>query len=165
MIRLSIIVPVFRVEQYLDTCVMSLLHQDLSAEEYEIILVDDGSDDACPQKCDDYAAQHKQIHVIHQPNKGLSGARNTGIKAARGKYICFVDSDDYIEPDCFGSLINKAENDSLDILQFGLQIVYYNRTIPISRNITEELYCGEEFKQRPCLNDVPVGFILFERNY
>ena len=145
MISLSIIVPVFRVEKYLNRCVMSLLHQNLSAEEYEIILVDDGSDDACPQKCDDYAAQHKQIHVIHQPNKGLSGARNTGIKAARGKYICFVDSDDYIEPDCFGSLINKAENDSLDILQFGLQIVYYNRTIPISRNTTEELYCGEEF--------------------
>ena len=84
-IRLSIIVPVFHVEQYLDTCVMSLLHQDLSAEEYEIILVDDGSDDACPQKCDEYAAKHKQIQVIHQPNKGLSCAGNTRIKAARGK--------------------------------------------------------------------------------
>ena len=84
-IRLSVIVPVFRVEKYLDTCVMSLLHQDLSADEYEIILVDDGSDDACPQKCDEYAAKHKQIVVIHQPNKGLSSARNTGIKAAKGE--------------------------------------------------------------------------------
>ena len=145
MIRLSIIVPVFRVEQYLDTCVMSLLHQDLSAEEYEIILVDDGSDDACPQKCDEYAEQYKQIHVIHQLNKGLSGARNTGIKAAKGEFICFVDSDDYVEPDCFGSLLRKAENESLDILQFGLQIVYTHRTIPISRTTDEALYSGEEF--------------------
>lgn len=143
--QLSIIVPVFRVEKYLDTCINSLLNQGFSPQEYEIILVDDGSDDNCPAMCDQYAAQYEQVRVIHQQNKGLSGARNTGIKAARGKYICFVDSDDYIEPDCFGSLINKAENDSLDILQFGLQIVYDNRTIPISRNTTEELYCGEEF--------------------
>lgn len=145
MIRLSIIVPVFRVEKFLDKCVMSLLHQDLNAEEYEIILVDDGSDDTCPQKCDAYAEQYKQIQVIHQLNKGLSGARNTGIKAARGTYICFVDSDDYVEPNCFGSLLSKAENDSLDILQFGLQIVYPHRTLPTSRNTDDEVYTGEEF--------------------
>ena len=147
-ILLSVIVPVFRVEKYLDRCIMSLLHQDLSADEYEIILVDDGSDDTCPQKCDEYAAKHKQIVVIHQPNKGLSGARNTGIKAARGKYICFADSDDFVEPDCFGTLIRKAENESLDLLQFGLQIVYSKRTLPIIINTSDDLYSGEEFLRK-----------------
>ena len=128
-IRLSVIVPVFRVEKYLDRCVMSLLHQDLSADEYEIILVDDGSDDTCPQKCDEYAAQHKQIVAIHQPNKGLSGARNTGIKAAKGKYICFVDSEDYIEPNTYSSLVRQAQKEQLDALAFRLQLIFNKKKL------------------------------------
>lgn len=146
-IRLSVIVPVFRVEKYLDTCVMSLLHQDLSAEEYEIILVDDGSDDACPQKCDEYAAKHKQIVVIHQPNKGLSGARNTGIKAARGKYICFADSDDFVEPNTYSSLVRQAQKEQLDALAFRLQLIFNKKKQPID-TFTEDVQSactGEEF--------------------
>ena len=146
-IRLSVIVPVFRVEKYLDTCVMSLLHQNLSADEYEIILVDDGSDDTCPQKCDEYAAKHKQIVVIHQPNKGLSGARNTGIKAARGKYICFVDSDDYIEPNTYSSLVRKEQ---LDALAFRLQLIFNKKKQPIDTftGDVQSACTGEEFINR-----------------
>lgn len=150
MILLSIIVPVFRVEKYLDRCVMSLLHQDLSAEEYEIILVDDGSDDTCPQKCDDYAAQYKQIHAIHQPNKGLSSARNTGIKAARGKYICFADSDDFVEPNTYSSLVRQAQKEQLDALVFRLQLVFNKKKQPIDTFIgdVQPACTGEEFINR-----------------
>ena len=149
-IRLSVIVPVFRVEKYLDKCVMSLLHQDMNADEYEIILVDDGSDDTCPQKCDEYAAQHKQIVAIHQPNKGLSGARNTGIKAARGKYFCFVDSDDFVEPNTYSSLVRQAQNEQLDALVFRLQLIFNKKKQPIDTftGDVQSACTGEEFINR-----------------
>ena len=145
MILLSVIVPVFRVEQYLDQCVQSLLHQDLRAEEYEIILVDDGSDDNSPVLCDQYAAQYPQVRVIHQQNKGLSGARNTGIRAAKGKYLCFVDSDDYLEPHSLKSLIEKAEQNEVDMLRFGLQVVYDNKVLPDTTAKDDTVYRGETF--------------------
>lgn len=94
---LSVIIPVYNVEKYLSQCVDSVLNQHL--QDYEIILVDDGSPDQCPQICDQYAAQHSEVHVIHQKNGGLSAARNAGMKAAAGEYIIFMDSDDWWNPD------------------------------------------------------------------
>ena len=91
MIKLSIIVPIYGVEQYLRKCVDSLLNQDILSTEYEIILVEDGGHDKCPQICDDYAAAHDNIRVVHRKNGGLSAARNSGIEIARGEYIMFVD--------------------------------------------------------------------------
>ena len=91
---ISIIVPVYRVESYLSRCVDSLLAQ--TYQNLEIILVDDGSPDQCPQICEDYAKKEERIHVIHQENRGLSGARNAGIDVATGEYLAFVDSDDYV---------------------------------------------------------------------
>lgn len=122
-IKLSIIVPIYNVEQYLRKCVDNLLKQDLPAEDYEIILVDDGSVDASGMIADEYAARYDNISVIHQDNKGLSEARNTGIRAAQGKYIQFVDSDDYIEPNVLGGLVQKMEDDNLDVLRFNYQNV------------------------------------------
>ena len=90
--KITFIVPIYGVESYLRKCVDSLLHQDY--DDYEIILVDDGSPDKCPSICDEYATRFDKIRVNHQENKGLSGARNAGIDAARGEYLCFVDSDD-----------------------------------------------------------------------
>ncbi len=123
MIKLSIIVPIYGVEQYLRKCVDSLLAQDLASSEYEIILVDDESPDACPQICDDYAAAHKNIQVVHRKNGGLSEARNSGIKVARGEYIMFVDSDDYIESNVLKGLLMQIERDNLDVLRFRFQNV------------------------------------------
>ena len=123
MIKLSFIVPVYNVEQYLRKCVDSLLEQDLSSSEYEIILVDDGSTDGCPAICDEYAAKHENIRVIHQKNGGLSAARNAGIKIAKGEYVCFVDSDDYWEENMLGSLIVQVERENLDVLRFDYQNV------------------------------------------
>lgn len=122
-VKLSIIVPIYGVEQYLRKCVDSLLTQDLSFSEYEIILVDDGSPDACPQICDDYATAHKNIRVVHRENGGLSAARNSGIEVAQGEYIMFVDSDDYIEPNVLKGLLEQVERDNLDVLRYRFQYV------------------------------------------
>lgn len=123
MVKLSIIVPIYGVEQYLRKCADSLLSQDIPLSEYEIILVDDGGKDSCPQICDDYAAAHKNICVIHRENGGLSAARNSGIEVAQGKYVMFVDSDDYIEPNVLGGLLAQIERDNLDVLRYNYQNV------------------------------------------
>lgn len=93
---ISVIVPVYRVEKYLERCVKSILSQ--TYKNLEVILVDDGSPDQCPAICDACAEKDVRVKVIHQENKGLSGARNAGIDAASGEYLAFVDSDDYVSP-------------------------------------------------------------------
>lgn len=128
MVKLSFIVPVYNVEQYLRKCVESLIKQDFS--DYEIILVDDGSTDESPQICDEFAGMDNRwiddrytIRVIHQENGGLSAARNAGLKEAKGEYVCFVDSDDYWEKNVLGCLMEQVEQDNLDVLRFDYQNV------------------------------------------
>ena len=128
MIKLSIIVPIYGVEHYLRKCVDSLLAQDLSSSKYEIILVDDESPDACPQICDEYAAAHDNIRVVHRENGGLSAARNSGIEIAQGEYLMFVDSDDYLQPNVLGALIGQMEEQRLDVLRYN----YYNVRAKVS---------------------------------
>jgi len=122
-LKLSVIVPMYNVENYLHKCIDSLLQQDLSSDEYEIILVDDGSPDRCGEICDEYAAKHSNFKVIHRENGGLGAARNSGMDVARGKFVQFVDSDDYLEPMVLGSLARKMEMDGLDVLRFNYQNV------------------------------------------
>lgn len=108
---ITVIIPVFRVEAYLRRCVDSVLAQTYRYT--EIILVDDGSDDGCPAICDEYARQDSRVRVIHQKNAGLSGARNTGIEQANGRYLSFVDSDDYLSPEFLERLYRACvETDS-----------------------------------------------------
>ena len=95
--EISVIVPVYKVEDYLPDCIDSILKQSLS--DFELILVDDGSQDRCGEICEEYARRDGRIKVFHQENMGLSGARNTGMDHAGGKYISFVDSDDVISPE------------------------------------------------------------------
>lgn len=121
MVKLSVIVPIYKVEDYLNKCVDSLLAQDIS--DYEIILVDDGSPDGCPAICDQYESEYNNIRVIHRENGGLSAARNSGLKISNGEYIMFVDSDDYIEPNVLGELMKQVERDNLDVLRYRLQYV------------------------------------------
>ena len=123
MVKLSIIVPIYKVVQYLCKCVDSLLAQDISASEYEIILVDDGSPDECPQICDSYVDIYGNIRVVHRENGGLSAARNSGIEVAHGEYVMFVDSDDYIEPNVLGGLLAQIEREELDVLRYNFQNV------------------------------------------
>ena len=109
----SIIVPIYRVEQYIERCVRSLREQTFG--DIEIILVDDESPDACPALCDSYAKEDERIRVIHKKNGGLSDARNAGLAIARGEYVIFVDSDDYIEKDTCEKLLPFA-NKGCDVL-------------------------------------------------
>jgi glycosyltransferase involved in cell wall biosynthesis len=121
--RLSVIVPVYNVEPYLRKCIDSLLNQDLPGNEYEIVLVDDGSTDQCGTICDEYASHHSHVVALHQANGGLSAARNSGIDEARGDYVFFVDSDDFVEPNVLKTLTDKVETEDLDVLRFNYRNV------------------------------------------
>lgn len=112
--KISIVVPIYKVEQYLDKCVRSLVNQ--TYQEIEILLVDDGSPDRCPDMCDQYAKADNRIKVIHKANGGLSDARNFGLKEAVGEYILFVDSDDYIDLDTCERFISIIKDKKPDIV-------------------------------------------------
>lgn len=130
----SIIVPVYNVEKYIDRCVHSLLSQTL--ENIEIILVDDGSSDNCPQICDNYANKDNRIKVIHKTNAGLGYARNSGLEVAKGKYVAFVDSDDFVSSNMYNELIMLADKYNLDTVFCGYN--YYNKDDDISRKVESE---------------------------
>lgn len=102
--KISVIVPIYQVEDYLERCINSILKQ--TEQDFELILVDDGSKDRCPEICDEYASRYPQIRVIHQKNAGLSAARNAGLRIAEGEYITFVDSDDWIHKEFLSILGN-----------------------------------------------------------
>lgn len=119
---ISVIVPVYKVEAYLDRCVQSIVNQTYS--NLEIILVDDGSPDNCGCLCDAWAAKDSRIKVIHKENGGLSDARNAGMVVATGKYIAFVDSDDYIAPEMYQLLIERVQKDGSDIAACGVEMVF-----------------------------------------
>lgn len=110
---ISIIVPVYKVERYLDKCVESILNQ--TYKNIEVILVDDGSPDNCPQMCDEWAQKDARIKVVHKKNGGLSAARNTGMSIAKGDYIGFVDSDDYIDVHMYEKLLDALLETNSDM--------------------------------------------------
>ncbi|MCO4485676.1 Exopolysaccharide biosynthesis transcriptional activator EpsA [Streptococcus infantarius subsp. infantarius] len=118
---LSVIVPVYNVEKYLKRCLESILVQ--SWNDYEIILVDDGSTDSSAQICDLYAEKYEMIRVIHKENKGLSDTRNRGIEKASGEYVYFPDSDDWLEPNTFSELSDVIEELTYDIISFNREFV------------------------------------------
>ena len=147
MTKLSIIVPIYNVEQYLQKCVDSLLAQDLPSSEYEIILVDDESPDACSQMCDKYAAVHENIRVIHRENGGLSAARNSGVEIAQGECLMFVDSDDYIEPNVLNGLLAQMERDNLEVLRYRLQ--YVNPQYEVFNPYKKDPFRGNDYSEEP----------------
>jgi glycosyltransferase involved in cell wall biosynthesis len=111
--KISVIIPVYKVEKVLDECVNSVVGQ--SYTELEIILVDDGSPDSCPRKCDEWAERDGRVKVIHQENRGLSGARNSGLEVMTGKYVTFVDSDDALHPEAIRILYDALIGDGSDM--------------------------------------------------
>ncbi|WP_378187998.1 glycosyltransferase [Aquimarina sp. W85] len=123
MIQISVIIPMYNVENYLARCVNSVVLQDLKEEQMEIIMVDDGSPDNSKLVASELASKHTFITVISQKNKGLGGARNTGIQNANGKYLLFLDADDWLLSNKLKYLISIADNDALDILEFGANLV------------------------------------------
>lgn len=134
---ISIIVPIYNVEQYLERCIDSILNQ--SYQNLEIILVNDGSEDHCPQMCDRYQEKDKRIVVIHKINGGVSDARNYGIDMAKGKYIMFVDGDDYIEATMVEKLYEVQRETNADIVQCGYNVIYNNgkKSREVTQNYSE----------------------------
>ena len=124
MIKVSVIVPVYNTEKYLDRCITSLVEQTL--KDIEIILVDDGSKQKCREKCDAWVHKDERICVIHKKNEGLGYARNTGIEAAHGRYVSFVDSDDFIAPEMLQKLYERAEDTQAEIVIGGYYKKYDN---------------------------------------
>lgn len=120
--KISVIVPIYNVEKYLDRCVKSLINQ--TYKNIEIILVDDGSPDKCPEMCDYYATEDYRIKVIHKENGGLSDARNVGIEKSTGSYISFVDSDDWVEEDFIEELYNNIKRENADISIIGYTLIW-----------------------------------------
>ena len=112
---ISIIVPVYKVEEYLNRCIQSILNQ--TYKKFELILVDDGSPDHCPELCDEWAKRDKRIKVIHKENGGLSDARNAGIEIAVGEFVAFVDSDDWISVSYLELLMRAMQENDCEIVE------------------------------------------------
>lgn len=123
---ISVIIPVYNVEAYLPQCLDSVLDQDHAA--LEVIVIDDGSRDNSGAICDEYAARDSRVKVIHQKNGGAAAAKNAGLRIATGEYLTFVDSDDYLEPNVYGYMLETLKSSGADAVQFAFQDVYRNRT-------------------------------------
>lgn len=154
---ISIIVPVYKVEKYLDLCISSIVSQ--TYKNLEIILVDDGSPDNCPEICDEWVGKDCRVKVIHKENGGVSSARNAGLDIAAGEYIGFVDSDDYIEPDMYEILYNNILSYNADMCSCNFNCIdkehniynlmkYKNKVIDTSKEIILN-YLSDNFVD-PC---------------
>ena len=148
---LSFIIPLYNSAQWLEKCLYSVLNQDIPEADIEIICVNDGSPDNSAEIAREIAEEHPCIMVIDQENQGPSGARNNGMRHATGKYLCFVDPDDYVEPNVYGGLIKQMEEQQLDMLRFNYQTVNeYDQIIPKRGNelifdYSPQLMTGAEF--------------------
>lgn len=129
--QISLILPVYNVEAYLGKCIESCLNQDLPTSEYEIIVVIDGSPDNSIEVARRYQEKNSNIRIVERENGGLSAARNTGLKEAKGEYVWFIDSDDYITENCLGDIVSQMTNLNLDSLWIDWQDVdEYGNVIP-----------------------------------
>ncbi|HJA32853.1 MAG TPA: glycosyltransferase [Candidatus Mediterraneibacter merdigallinarum] len=150
---ISVIVPIYNVEQYLNQCLQSICSQ--SYKNLEIILVDDGSSDRCPELCDVWAEKDSRIRVIHKQNGGLSDARNAGMVCAKGEYIAFVDSDDWIEKDLYQKLWSELHQNNAQIAACGIvkvfettseeQKIYSKQKIFTNEEALQTLLKGQDF--------------------
>ena len=137
----SIVVPIYNVEKYLDRCVKSIVSQ--TYKNLEIILVDDGSTDSSCDMCDDWATKDSRIKVVHKKNAGLGMARNTGIENATGDYICFFDSDDFVETDLVEKCLEEATLQNADVVLFGRKDIYDDGRIDERKNAGKKIIFNE----------------------
>ena len=148
--EISVIVPVYNVEKYLVQCIESIKMQTF--ENWELILVDDGSQDNSGMICDEYAQKDNRIKVVHQKNRGVSTARNSGVKFATGKYISFVDSDDYIVPNFFEIMLEKLIAYKADMVRCGFYEFNDNNVVFNTCQFENERICPPPRKAL-CVND------------
>ena len=142
----SVIVPVYRVEKYLPACIESVLNQTFS--DFELILVDDGSPDSCPEICNEYKEKDSRIKVVHKENGGLASARRAGIKIATGEYVFNLDSDDLIEGDTLECAYNIINDTNCEIVSFSYKWVKNGRIVNITNDgLPEGLYDENDIKK------------------
>ena len=142
-VKVSVIIPVYRVEKYLDRCVKSIVNQ--TYRNLEIILVDDGSPDNCPQICDEWSSRDERIRTVHRDNGGLSCARNTGLSTATGDYVTFVDSDDWIALDTYEYCMFLLErNEGANAIQFDVMLTSDETAMPAQVEEQVEVYEGKK---------------------
>lgn len=140
--KLSVIIPVYNVEKFLHRCVDSVLNQ--TYKNLEVILVDDGSPDNSGKICDEYAKSDSRVVVVHQKNGGLSAARNAGMDIATGYYVAFLDSDDYISCDMYSEMIEKLEDNNLDIISCNVYVVKGKKLIGNAGNNQTDIFDHDE---------------------
>lgn len=127
MCKISVVIPIYNIKDYIHKCIESILNQTFT--DFELLLIDDGSSDGSQIICDEYQLKDNRITVIHKKNGGLSSARNTGIKKAKGKYICFIDGDDYIDNDMLEIMYEYTIRENADIVEVGSRWIYPNKTL------------------------------------
>ena len=165
----SIIVPIYNVEKYLRRCIDSILSQTFIS--FELLLIDDGSTDASGAICDEYALMDRRIHVTHQINRGVSAARNVGLDKSVGKYVCFVDSDDWVTSDYLATLMEQVQG--FDVLFFGFFLRYNDESsmsLSLRRQCAVNEIEKEQFMLSLCKNDTGYNVLgyafdkIFRRN-
>lgn len=143
--QISVIIPVYNVEKYLEECIQSVIEQ--TYKNLEIILIDDGSEDGSGRICDEYAKRDSRIKVIHKENLGVSIARNTGLEVVNGHYISFIDGDDYINKDYFEKLLKKIKEEDVQCVICGFNRIY-NGTSEIVTYKENTIYSKEKFLEK-----------------
>ena len=171
---ISVIVPIYNVEKYLDRCIYSIKQQ--TYKNIEVILVDDGSPDNCGNMCDEYVKQDSRFRVIHKQNEGLGFARNSGLDIARGEYVVFIDSDDFVKEEYIEKMYSEIKNKNVDTVVCGI-CKYYNKDRIIRKNFVDKVvyYENDEIIQNVLLamiganpedtSDTPISVSVWHELY
>lgn len=164
MYKISVIIPVYNIEQYLDRCISSIYSQSCF-KQLEVILVNDGSTDGSLQICEKYAEKCSNIVIINKENGGVSSARNIGIVAAKGQYIAFVDGDDYVAPNFFKEMLDAITVSKADLVVFDYYVVYSNGSQKAYRDIQKKEHFSADRAMREFLKGGRIGGNLFDKLY
>lgn len=160
--KISVIIPMYKVEKYIERCLSSVLSQDLPEQEYEIICVDDGSPDKSGELAMQIASKTNNVRVIKQDNGGLSAARNTGIQHAKGEYVMFLDSDDWIESNCLKKIVDKCTQQNLDLLEICAADVFDGKPVRRFSRSYQEVLTGIQALRRGIATCAP--FVVYRRS-
>ncbi|UHA57888.1 glycosyltransferase [Metabacillus litoralis] len=155
MVKISVVIPVYNVEKYINRCIDSILKQTF--QDFEILLINDGSIDNSGQICDEYAKIDKRIKVLHKKNARVSAARNDGIKMAQGEFVSFIDSDDWVDPGMYKGMIEKAIEHDLDVIMCDFKKTSIYDTEKRTHSIRGGFYSKEHIK-----NELYHCLIMFE---